>query len=185
MKLSVKKVERATKPGRYGDGLGLYPQVTKTGCKSWVLRFERGGKETMLGLGNCRDFSLEEARESARTERRKLADGINPLAERRSQRAATAVAAIKGMSFREAAEQYFKLHSGQWRNPIHRKQFMASLEAYAFPILGNLSVADIGTTEVLAVLEPNWLTKTETMVRVRSRIQSVLDWATVRGAALW
>jgi integrase len=41
-------------------------------------------------------------------------------------------------------------------------------------------VRDIGLPQVLKVLEPIWTTKTETATRVRSRIESVLNWATVR-----
>ena len=63
--LSAKKVERATKPGRYPCGLvrGLLPQVTESGAKSWVLRYQLNGRERwLLGLGSAADFSLKEAR---------------------------------------------------------------------------------------------------------------------------
>ena len=37
----------------------MYLQVTSRGAKSWVLRYERAGRERMLGLGPLRDFSLK------------------------------------------------------------------------------------------------------------------------------
>jgi integrase len=177
MKLSVKKVERASKPGRYGDGAGLYLQITKAGSRSWVLRFERNGKETMLGLGSCRDFTLAEARERARDMRRKLADGINPRQERLR---AASLSNARQMTFAAAAQQYFELHETQWRNQVHRQQFMQSLRTHAFPVLGVMPVSAVDTAAVLAVLEPIWLVKPTTAARVRARIEAVLSWCAVR-----
>ncbi|MDB5935208.1 MAG: integrase [Massilia sp.] len=42
-----------------------------------------------------------------------------------------------------------------------------------------LSVTDVDTDLVVKVLRPIWGTKTETAVRLRGRIGSILDWATV------
>jgi integrase len=84
------------------------------------------------------------------------------------------------MTFKEAAEAYNALHEQKWRNEKHRKQFLASLACYAYPVLGNTPVASIDTAAVLRVVEPIWLSKTETANRIRGRIESVLDWATVR-----
>jgi hypothetical protein len=67
-----------------------------------------------------------------------------------------------------------------WRNAKHRNQFISTLKEYVFPKLGKLAVADIDIGSVLSVLEPIWHTKTETTSRVRSRIEAILDWATVR-----
>ena len=52
MKLTVKKIERLTKPGRYGDGANLYLQITETGVKSWAFRYELfGRRERWMALG--------------------------------------------------------------------------------------------------------------------------------------
>ena len=45
-RLSVKKIEKLQKAGRYPDGHGLYLQVTDTGKKSWLFRYERDNKST-------------------------------------------------------------------------------------------------------------------------------------------
>jgi integrase len=52
---------------------------------------------------------------------------------------------------------------------------------YVLPKIGRLAVADVDVGQVLRVLEPHWQVKAVTMSRVRARIESVLDWATVRG----
>ena len=56
-KLNQKKVNELSKPGRYGDGGGLYAQVTTTG-PSWIFRYELSGKEQWMGLGPLCDFTL-------------------------------------------------------------------------------------------------------------------------------
>ena len=71
---------------------------------------------------------------------------------------------------------YFDQHEGKWKNAKHRTQFTNTLKQYAFPVLGDMAVADIDTPEVLRAIEPIGMTKTETASRVRGRIESVLDW---------
>jgi integrase len=173
MRLTAKRVDHLHKRGRHPDGDGLYLQVTQSGVKSWVLRYERNGRERMLGLGTLRDFSLKEARERARRARQLLADGVDPIDAKRAQRT------VPSLTFRQAVEAYAKLHEQKWTT--RRPQFLSSLRRYAFPILGDLPLAAIDTPAVLRVLQPIWTTKTETASRVRQRIEAVLDWATVSG----
>jgi len=181
--LTAKKVERLKQPGRYRDGhiRGLYLQVGPTGGKSWGLRFERDGRERWFGLGPADTFSLKEARERARAARQLLTDGIDPIDDRKARKAELAAAKAKLLIFREATQGYFDQHEGKWRNPKHRAQFLSTLKQYAFPMLGNMAVSAIDTPAVLRAIEPIWMEKTETASRVRGRIESVLDWCTVRG----
>jgi integrase len=180
MGLTVKKVERLRKPGRYADGGNLYLQIINPANRSWVFRYERGGRERAMGLGPAHTLTLAEAREKARAQRKLLLDGVDPLDHRKAQHAALAAARAKTLTFAEATQRYFDQHERKWGNRKHRAQFMATLQTYAFPALGNLPVAEIDTPAVLRAIEPHWLTKTETMSRVRGRIESVLDWCTVR-----
>jgi integrase len=181
MPLTALRVAKAKKTGRYGDGQGLYLQVTNAGVKSWLLRFEHNGRERWMGLGPLHTISLKEARDRARKARQQLLDGIDPLDARKAERAAQALEAARALTFDEATRQYFDQHERKWRNAKHRQQFLNTLATYAFPKIGRLSVAAIDTGLVLKCLEPIWHEKTETANRVRSRIESVLDWATVRG----
>jgi integrase len=173
MRLTAKRVDHLHKPGRHPDGNGLYLQVTQSGVKSWVLRYERNGRERMLGLGTLRDFSLKEARERARRARQLLADGVDPIDAKRAQRT------VPTLTFRQAVGAYNTLHEQKWTS--RRPQFLSSLRRYAFPILGDLPLPVIDTPAVLRVVQPIWTTKTETANRVRGRIEAVLDWATVSG----
>jgi len=153
MQLTTKRVAMfAKRPGAIHDGHGLILVVVNPNNASWQLRYQRNGREQLL-------------------------DGIDPIDARRAERAKAKLV----MTFREAAEAYNRLHEQKWRNAKHRKQFLASLACYAYPVLGDMTVSTIDTAAVLRVVEPIWLSKTETASRVRGRIESVLDWATVRG----
>jgi integrase len=182
LSLTPKRIAKLLKkPGRHHDGHGLYLQVAAPTSASWLLRFMRDGRERWLGLGPLRLVGLKEARIRARDEQRKLKiDGIDPVEDKKAAKAARALAAAKAMTFVDAAKAYHLQHEAKWRNAKHSAQFLSTLKAYAFPI-GNLPVAAIDTGLVLKCIEPIWQTKTETASRVRGRIESVLDWATVRG----
>ena len=137
-----------------------------------------------MGLGGAGDFNLEEARERARTARQLLADGIDPIevrdARRAEEAAEVALKAAKAMTFEQAADAFYKMHASTW-SPRHARQFKNTMRDYVTPRIGALAVADIDVGQVLRCIEPNWQDKSVTMMRVRSRIESVLAWATVRG----
>ena len=98
-KLTALGVTRVKEPGRYADGGNLYLQVSDTGTKAWLFRFMLNGKAREMGLGSVNDFSLAEARERARRQRQLLADGIDPIDQRRAQQAEIAVAKAQTVSF--------------------------------------------------------------------------------------
>jgi len=179
--LTAKKVERVKAPGRYFDGHGLYLQVRNADNKSWLLRYERDGRERWYGIGPTHTVTLREARERARAARLLLLDGVDPIEHRKAKRAAEAAKKAATITFREAAQRFYEQHESKWRNRRHAAQVLSTLETYAYPVMGNMAVADIDTAAVLRAIEPHWLTKTETMQRVRGRIERVLDWCKVRG----
>jgi integrase len=194
MALTVKRVTLLTERGRYHDGRGLYLEVSTTGSRSWMLRYERADtrpgragkrRERWMGLGAVADYTLEEARERARKARQLLNDGIDPIELRRTERTcratAAALAQAASITFEECSKQYYSYHSSKWKNAKHSAQFLSSLRMYAFPTFGKLPVAAIDTALVLKAIDPIWRTKTETASRVRGRIEAVLDFAKTRG----
>lgn len=131
-------------------------------------------------MGGYPAVTLQQVREKAREVREKIAQGIDPIAERKAARSALMASRATEITFEEAAKQYIAAKSPEWKNAKHAKQWSNTLETYAFPKIGKLQVRDIDTPHVLEVLEPIWTVKTETASRVRGRIEAVLDWATVR-----
>ncbi len=184
-KLTAVKVRSETKPGLHGDGGGLALQVKtdpkgKWIARSWVFRYKLNGKARYLGLGSTSDVSLADAREKAAEARKLIRAGLDPIDERRRAEAEARSAA--GLTtFAEVAAAYIAAHEPSWKNPKHRQQWRNTLETYATPVLGEISVAAIGVGEVTRVLEPIWRDKPETASRLRGRIEQVLDYATARG----
>jgi len=178
-KLTALAVNRAKEPGYYGDGGGLYLQVSKTGTKSWIFRYVRAGKERQMGLGPLHTVSLAQAREHARKCRSMLLAGADPLESRRAQQLEDTLERAKTITFDYCAKAYIDAHRGSWKNAKHAAQWESTMATYASPIIGKLPVASIDTALVVKVLQPIWEEKTETATRVRSRIENILDWATV------
>jgi len=176
--------------GLYADGGGLYLRITDSGTKGWIFRFSREGSTRDMGLGTCADIGLASAREIAEECRKKLKQGLDPIEARKSA-AREQNGSANSVTFREAVERYIAAHEPAWKNAKHRQQWRNTLESYANPIIGDTDVATISTEDILRVLEPIWRTKPETAVRVRGRMENVLDWCRARklrdGAnpALW
>src|SRR5918993_548439 len=133
MPLTARKV--ATAPaGRFTDGRGLILLVKPSGARSWVLRYQMGGRRRDLGLGPWPEVTLAMARERALAARREIVAGRDPLAERKRRRALT---------FRAAAEALVEAKRPGWRNAKHAAQWTSTLRTYAFPALGALDVRAI------------------------------------------
>jgi integrase len=172
--LTAVQVRQLKKPGRYGDGNGLYLVVDPSGAKRWLLRTVVHGRRRDIGLGGLSLVSLAEAREKALSYRKLAREGGDPLAERRKTRATVP-------TFAEAAEKVHADHKTSWRNEKHAAQWHQTLKVYANPEIGDLRVDQIDTPHILRVLGPIWLSKPETARRVRQRIGTVLDWAKAAG----
>jgi integrase len=140
-----------------------------------------GGKRRDLGLGGFPDVTLAGAREAARKAREKIKEGIDPIEDGKARRSALHARRASAMTFSEAADAYIAVKESEWGNAKHGAQWRNTLRDHAFPVIGNILVRDISQAHVLRVLEPIWLTKTETAARLRGRIERVLDWARVRG----
>jgi integrase len=167
--------------GLHPDGGGLYLQVTGKGGRSWLYRYYLDGKEHRLGLGSAAAIPLKRARQLVAEARRLRAEGIDPLAHKREQHSAKLIEQAKATTFRDCADAYVADHWTGWKNLTHRQQWRSTLETYVYPVIGALPVEAVDTTLVLKILEPIWKTKTETAVRIRGRIELILNAAKVRG----
>lgn len=173
-------VKRLVTPGRHGDGGGLYLQVRDAAHRSWLFRYRLHGKDREMGLGPLADVSLADARDAAGACRKLVLAGVDPIEHRQALRAEQAAAAGAN-TFREVAARYMDAHRAGWRNAKHEYQWTQSLTAYAYPQLGDVPVSRVDTAGVMAALEPIWRTKSETALRVRGRIEAVLDYAAAHG----
>jgi integrase len=165
----------------HGDGGGLWLCVTSKFAASWVFRYSLAGRAREMGLGSLADVSLTAARERTTEARRLRAGGTDPIEERDRQAAAARLEAAKAITFRDAAERYIAAHKAGWKNAVHAAQWPATLDAYAYPLIGKLPVAAVDVGLVAKILEPIWTAKPETASRLRGRIEAILDWAKARG----
>lgn len=179
--LSAVAVTKQKKPGYHGDGGGLYLQVSPAGTKSWIFRFKRHGRSREMGLGSLDALSLAEARDKAAECRRQVLDGLDPIEARNSMRTQNRLEAAKAMTFEECAKAYIGAHRESWKNAKHASQWENTLASYVHPVFGSLPIQSVDTALVMKALEPIWKTKTETATRLRGRVESILDWAKVRG----
>src|SRR5262249_19383513 len=151
---------RRTKPGLYGDGNNLFLQVSVSKAnrkqinRSWSFRYANAaGRIIEMGLGSLNVIGLKEARDQAREYCALRLRGIDPLQHRNDQRAATAAAGMKSITFEAAAHAYIAAHRNEWRSQEHAAEWPASLRRHVFPTIGSLPVSTIDTALVVKALE--------------------------------
>lgn len=163
------------KPGTYQDGEGLFLKVDKRGGASWSVRIQHEGKRRDYSIGSAKLVSLAKARiEAVKLREMVRIEGRDPLEEKRKAKA-------DAVTFREAALAFLETNEHQWANDKHGKQWLATMETYAFPSLGSKQVGDITAGEIITAISEVWTSKPETGRRVRQRICAVLDYAHARG----
>ena len=186
--LTAKQVENESTLGYHADGpnTGLYLQVTPNDSgvtRSWIYRYTSPTtrKRRELGLGPAKVRKLADARSLSAELRLKVLNGIDPKDERDRIRFEVIAARAHQITFDEAVRQCIAAKSAEWRNIKHGQQWRNTLTTYASPLLGRVPVESITIELVHKVLQPIWITKTETATRVRQRIETVLDWCKARG----
>jgi len=196
-KLTFMEVKNA-KAGRHADGDGLYLYVKPSGTRTWVLRAQYDGQRRDIGLGkvsliaakpaaNPTDkalplrqrslLTLEEARDKAALIRSDMKAGIDPVAQRRTDKLARRTIP----TFQKAAEEAHGEQKASWRNEKHKADWLSSLQLYVFPKLGDVRIDQIDAPMIRDALLPFWLAKPETARRVRQRIRNVMGWAASNG----
>jgi len=173
--LSVPFINKIIEPGKYhdGGGVGLYLRVESSGNKFWVQGIMINGKRRELGLGSYPLIKLAKAREQALENKREVKLGSDPLKTKKDSRLE--------LTFEEATRKVYELDKPTWSNEKHKKQFITTLETYAFPKIGHYKPSDITPADVLSVLTPIWTTKGQTAKRVRQRIGRVMTWCVTQG----
>ena len=175
--LTAKAVRELVEPGRYPVGTvpGLMLWVSPAGARSWVLRTMVGARRADIGLGGYPGVTLAEAIDKARATKDEITKGVDPVQRKRDERSSSE------LTFRKVAENFIALRKSEWKNTKHGQQWENTLETYAYPTIGHLPVSEIEMSHLITLLGKHWDTKNETMVRVRNRIEMILDSAAVQG----
>ena len=182
----VKNVAHSGRKGadKHFDEHGLILRVRASGSKHWIWRGTVRGRRRDLGLGTFPYVSLREARDKAFEYRRLAKAGEDPAAVHTPPGTSEVEPRSDAPTFRKVAGAVIDLHRPTWRNPKSAAQWEASLRDYAYPVLGDLRVDEIGSGDVLRALRPIWNTKRETAQRVRQRISAVMKAAIADGHRL-
>lgn len=181
------------KPGRYTDSQikGLQLLYKQSGTKYWLLRYAHNGKRHELGIGPFPDLGPKEAREIAQVARVEIAKGNNPLLQKMAKRAEYVALEAKKILFKDFALTCVEDKRAEWSSDKHAAQWLYTLEKFAFPIIGNKPLGEINTEDILRILQPIWVKKTETASRLRGRLEWIFASATTRNLrdgmnpALW
>lgn len=181
-KLTAMKVDKQKAPGVYGDGGGLWLQVSEAGGKFWIFRFTLNGRARWMGLGPVHTVSLAEARDHAMECRKMVRAGIDPIefrnAKDRQYASELARAMATSVTFAECSKRYIAAHREGWKNAKHITQWENTLATYCAK-MNDTPVSVITTGQVMECLNPIWTTKAETASRLRGRIEAILDYAKV------
>lgn len=194
--LTAAAVKAARAPSMLHDGGGLYLKVEagaeagEVAQRSWLLRYTApGGKRRWMGLGRAEGAAggvpLKKARDAAEAARKLLDAGLDPIDQRKLERAAEAADAKQARSFKEAALEYADTKRAEW-GPKHLRLWLAAMDAHVFPLIGTLPVSAfdtsrLGIANIKRVLLPLWNEKPETGRRIRQRLEVVLEYAAAHG----
>ncbi len=168
MKLTTKFVENVSEAGKYYDQHGLFLHVRPSGAKKWLQRYTFQGRRREIGLGSAKIVSVATARKNAYQNLVLVSEGIDPIEDKKQDSIIP--------RFEVAARKVYGDNRPTWRNAKHAAQFITTLETYAFPIIGSLSVKEINSSHILRILSPIWVTKAETAKRVRQRLSTVFKY---------
>lgn len=133
-----------------------------------------------MGLGPTHTVGLAQAREAAKQARLLIREGLDPIEARDLARKQQALQKANALSFGQCCEHYIQAQKASWKNPKSAVQWTNTLTTYCTK-LQTLPVAQVTREDVLDCLKAIWTDKQETASRLRGRIESVLDWASVQG----
>lgn len=151
------------------------------GARSWILRVSVAGKRREIGLGSYPGVTLAMAKEKARVIKEQIAEGLDPIVEKKAKKSALIQERARAITFDKVAEDYLEKKSAEFKSVKQKQQLLGRLNNYILPSLGNIVIADIELSDVEAVLKPIWNEKNETAGRVRRDIEKVIDLAIAKG----
>ena len=142
----VRKIKAKSNAYRLSDGGGLYLWVTPAGGKLWRWKYRHEGKEKLMSFGSYPDVSLSLARERHAEARKLLATGIDPMAQRKAEKAQAE------NSFQSIALRWLE-HWRHGKSPRHVDATQRRMEANIFPLLGARPIGEIEAPELVAVVK--------------------------------
>ena len=170
--LTNKKIEEIYQTGNHYDGDGLKLRVDKNINKNWIVRYQLFGTIREMGLGKYPFVTLKDARRKLFEVKKMIYDGIDPLEIKELQLEKKK----KIITFQKISDEFIKDFQVEWSNKKHIQQWTNTLNTYASPIIGKLTIDKVNNTHVCKILKPIWITKHETASRVRQRLERIFSY---------
>jgi len=171
------------------DGEGLYLFVGKNGAKLWRLIYTFDRKQKKLALGGYPGITLEAARSKAEEARGNIAKGNDPSEIRSEKKKARQLLASNNERVADGLPilNSFADLTGQWLESIAHLTAATTqikktsrLERLAFPLLGDMAIDQVKSSDILSILKPLIDKKQlETAHRLRGEISSIFAYAIV------
>ena len=184
-RLGVKQIERWLRsPERrtgqkLADGGGLYLTFLPSGRATWQVRYVYGGTPRTFSIGLIGDTSLAEARAERVRIREQVAQGLDPVTERRAKRAERVVDSRQ--TFAEVAADWLAKQEGEW-SPIHFTKSRRALERDVLPTIGKLPVSRISTSMVAGVIDRIQKRGVrDTTQKILQHVRSIFRYAQAKG----
>jgi len=147
--IAIRNAKPRGKAYKLADEAGLYLLIKPDGARYWRFKYRFAGKEKLLALGVFDEVSLAKARDDRDEAKRKLRDGIDPGAERKTRKLHDKHAAAN--SFKAVAEEWMTRQRSRW-TAGHAERVKRSLERDLYPHIGTRPIAALNPPEMLAVL---------------------------------
>ena len=177
----IKKLRYTGKPTKHFDGGGLYITVSSTGSKLWRMAYRFEQKTKLLSFGEYPFVTLKEAREEREKAKTKLANGIDPSAHKKAEKAAQ-LAEIKD-TFQNIALEWHETRTAEFSSK-HRGTIIFRLETYLFPAIGKSPIAKLEPQDILAVVRPiEQKGLFETSRRLLQLVSQIFRYAVITGRA--
>ncbi|MFN3663614.1 tyrosine-type recombinase/integrase [Yoonia sp.] len=176
-KLSVVEI-KASGPGKYSDGGGLWLHKREDGGSQWFLRVTVNGRRREMGLGKLEDVSLKEARRSAEKWRAMVRDGKDPIKEREHLKRE---AAKPENTLANIAADAFESRKAELKGDGKAGRWFSPLKLHVLPKLGKMPVEELDQQDIKNTLAPIWHTKADTARKAMNRLGIVMRHAAALG----
>lgn len=147
--IQIKRAKPQHKPYTLNDEQGPSLLINPDGSKGWCFRFRFAGKVRLMSFGSQDLVSLAEAREKREITRKQVANGIDPVEERKEQKRAQKLSTEN--SFESVSREWHATKADRW-TVAYRDEIIKTFEQDVFPFLGKRPISEIKPLEQLEVL---------------------------------
>lgn len=147
--------------------------------RNYIFKGTIHGKRREIGLGSSTEMTLAIAKTKALRLRSEIASGQELFVDRMDDKKEQQTK----KSFLEVSQEAMEVVRKQkmWRNEKSARQWEQTIRDFAMPVFGKRDIDSLTREDVINVLNPIWLTKTETAARLQRRLDKTFEYAITMG----